>query len=110
MKLFLFDSLKLFSLIHSDESLMLWIGWGFFHTEIVMGYFIRQKTKHTGWCGYYLQSIVGNKICKCLVSFVNDEAALILHAAWEQLCAAGKDNSYPFITKKKSGNKYMALG
>lgn len=71
----------------------------FSHTEAVIGYFIRQKTKRTlDEVDIYLQS-VQNKTYKCLVLFVNDKAVLIVHAGWEQLCAAGKDDSYPFIAK-----------
>ncbi len=56
-----------------------------------MGYFIRQKTKqYTGWGGYLLTIRLEQNI---------QIAVLIVHAGWEQLCAEGKDDSYPFITK-----------
>lgn len=47
------------------------------HNEIVMGYRIRKQNEH--WMRWiFMQSIVGNKTCKCL-SFVSNEESFLLY-------------------------------
>lgn len=44
-------------------------------SHTVMGYIISQKTKRLlDKLDIYIQPIVGNKTCKCLLSFVSDKA------------------------------------